>query len=99
MKFRVFAVAVALVLAGAAQAQDRPTMTIAVPGVHPSLEPIAGNSTDASRVLPNIFDQIVTRNFAEDPEGGRTQAGHRDGMGTGRPADMAVHDPRRRDLP
>ena len=69
MTFRRLAFAAALTLAGAAQAQDRPTMTIAVPGVHPSLEPIAGNSTDASRVLPNIFDQIVTRNFDEDPEG------------------------------
>lgn len=54
----------------AATAQERPSLVIAVPGMAPNLEPIAGNSTDSSRVLPNVFDLIVTRNFAADPEGG-----------------------------
>lgn len=49
--------------------EDRPDIVIAVPGIYRTMEPIDGNSTDASRIQPNIFDQIVTRNFAEDPEG------------------------------
>lgn len=57
-------------LSATADAQDRPSITIAVPGVHPSLEPIAGNSTDAARIQPNVFDLIVTRNWEDDPEGG-----------------------------
>ena len=59
----------AALAAGAAGAQERPEIAIAVPGVASSMEPIAGNSTDAERIMPNIFDQIVTRNFDEDPEG------------------------------
>ena len=59
----------ALLSAAAAHAQDRPEIVVAVPGIHRSLEPIAGNSTDSERIMPNVFDQIVTRNFAEDPEG------------------------------
>lgn len=50
-------------------AQDRPDIVVAVPGIYRTMEPIEGNSTNASRILPNIFDQLVTRNFAEDPEG------------------------------
>lgn len=50
-------------------AQDRPDIVVAVPGIYRTMEPIAGNSTNASRIQSNIFDQIVTRNFAEDPEG------------------------------
>lgn len=64
--------AVGLVLLGVAQtaqAQDRPDIVIAVPGIYRTMEPIDGNSTNASRIQPNIFDQIVTRNFTEDPEG------------------------------
>lgn len=61
--------ALALLAAAAAHAQDRPDAVIAVPGIHRSLEPIAGNSTDSARIMPNVFDQIVTRNFTEDPEG------------------------------
>ena len=54
---------------GAAGAQERPEIAIAVPGVASSMEPIADNSTDAERIMPDVFDQIVTRNFDEDPEG------------------------------
>jgi peptide/nickel transport system substrate-binding protein len=52
-----------------ATAQNRPDIVIAVPGIYRTMEPIEGNSTNGSRIMPNIFDQIVTRNFAEDPEG------------------------------
>ena len=58
-----------LALATPAIAQDRPDIVVAVPGIYRTMEPIEGNSTNASRILPNIFDQIVTRNFTEDPEG------------------------------
>lgn len=64
------ATALAVVLTPlAAAAQDRPDIVIAVNGIHRTMEPITGNSTNASRIMPNIFDQIVTRNFTEDPEG------------------------------
>ena len=59
----------ALGAAGAAGAQERPEIAIAAPGVASSMEPIADNSTDAERIMANVFDQIVTRNFDEDPEG------------------------------
>jgi len=65
-------IAAILALTGAASpafAQDRPDIVVAVPAVHRTLEPIDGNSTNAARIQSNIFDQIVTRNFAEDPEG------------------------------
>ena len=52
-----------------ATAQDRPDIVVAVPGIYRTMEPIEGNSTNGERIMPNIFDQIVTRNFAEDPEG------------------------------
>lgn len=52
-----------------ATAQDRPEIVVAVPGIYRTMEPIEGNSTNGSRIMPNIFDQIVTRNFGEDPEG------------------------------
>ncbi|MEQ3624800.1 MAG: ABC transporter substrate-binding protein [Celeribacter sp.] len=52
-----------------ASAQERPDIVVAVPGIYRTMEPIEGNSTNGSRIMPNIFDQIVTRNFAEDPEG------------------------------
>lgn len=54
----------------AASAQDRPDIVIAVSGIYRTMEPITGNSTNAARIMPNIFDQVVTRNFTEDPEGG-----------------------------
>ncbi len=55
--------------ATAALAQDRPDIVVAVPGIYRTMEPIDGNSTNAARIQSNIFDQIVTRNFDEDPEG------------------------------
>ncbi len=54
----------------AAVAQDRPDIVVAVGGIHRTMEPIIGNSTNAARIMPNIFDQVVARNFDEDPEGG-----------------------------
>ena len=54
---------------GAAGARERLEFAIAVPGVASSMEPIAGNFTDAERIMANVFDQIVTRNVDEDPEG------------------------------
>lgn len=69
MKLAAVLAAGAIASAAAAQ-EDRPEVTVAVPGIFRTMEPIDGNSTDASRILPNIFDQIVTRNFTEDPEGG-----------------------------
>ena len=54
---------------GLATAQERPDIVIAVPGIYRTMEPIQGNSTNAARIMPNIFDKLVTRNWAEDPEG------------------------------
>lgn len=64
-----FALALALVPIGL-NAQDRPDIVIAVSGIFRTMEPIIGNSTNAARIMPNIFDQVVARNFDEDPEGG-----------------------------
>ncbi len=66
---RVLGLVLATAMTAPAVAQERPDVVIAVPGIHRTMEPIEGNSTNASRIMPNIFDQIVTRNFDEDPEG------------------------------
>ncbi|MGR3502497.1 ABC transporter substrate-binding protein [Pseudaestuariivita sp.] len=52
-----------------ALAQERPDIVVAVSGIFRTMEPIVGNSTNAARIMPNIFDQVVARNFTEDPEG------------------------------
>lgn len=65
-------VAVALVLVPiSVQAQDdaRPHIVVAVNGLFRTMEPIDGNSTNGSRVHLNIYDQLVGRNYTEDPEG------------------------------
>lgn len=60
-----------LLVSGAlVQADERPDVVIAVNGINRTMEPIEGNSTNAARIMNNIFDQIVTRNFDADPEGG-----------------------------
>lgn len=59
-----------LLMPFSALAQDRPEVVVAVTGINRTMEPIIGNSTNASRIMSNIFDQVVTRNFTEDPEGG-----------------------------
>jgi|GEM_PF-516848 len=56
--------------AWAQDADPRPQLTIAVGGLFRTMEPIEGNSTTGSRVHPNIYDMLVSRNFLEDPEGG-----------------------------
>ena len=67
---RLLAVAIGLsTIATTAIAEERPDMVVAVPGIFRTMEPIDGNSTNAARIQPNIFDQIVTRNFDTDPEG------------------------------
>jgi len=55
--------------AGAALADDRPDIVIAVEGLFRTMEPIDGNSTTGGRVHPNIYDMIVARNYLDDPEG------------------------------
>lgn len=65
----LLAMAGAAAMAAPALAQERPEIVVAVPGIYRTMEPIAGNSTNASRIQNNIFDQIVARNFDEDPEG------------------------------
>ena len=57
--------------AGAALADDRPDIVIAVEGLFRTMEPIDGNSTTGGRVHPNIYDMIVARNYLDDPEGDR----------------------------
>lgn len=58
-----------LALGGAALADDRPDIVIAVEGLFRTMEPIDGNSTTGGRVHPNIYDMIVARNYLDDPEG------------------------------
>lgn len=63
--------AFAMLATGPATAQDaRPDLVIAVDGLYRTMEPIDGNSTNGSRIQPNIYDEIVGRNYLEDPEGG-----------------------------
>ena len=58
-------------VAGPAMAQDsRPDLVIAVDGLFRTMEPIDGNSTNGNRIHLNFYDQLVGRNFLEDPEGG-----------------------------
>lgn len=52
-----------------AQEAERPDLTVAVNGLYRSLEPIDGNSTNSLRIMSSIYDAIITRNWAEDPEG------------------------------
>ncbi|RVT86981.1 ABC transporter substrate-binding protein [Rhodobacteraceae bacterium CCMM004] len=58
-----------------AAAETRPDIVVAVGGIFRTMEPIIGNSTNAARIMPNIFDQVVARNFDEDPEGGELRPG------------------------
>jgi peptide/nickel transport system substrate-binding protein len=68
--------AVAGMLAFPAMAQDtRPDFVIAVNGLYRSIEPIDGNSTNSQRIMDSIYDPIVGRNYAEDPEGGELRPG------------------------
>ncbi len=61
----------AFTFTGPAAAQDaaRPDLVVAVDGLYRTLEPIDGNSTNGSRMHPNIYDPLVGRNWLEDPEG------------------------------
>ncbi|WP_116652945.1 ABC transporter substrate-binding protein [Pelagibacterium sediminicola] len=64
-------IATGLIGGGAiAQETDRPDFVIAVNGLYRSLEPIDGNSTNSLRIMSNIYDPIVGRNWLDDPEGG-----------------------------
>src|SRR5690554_2437375 len=56
-------------IGAAAQAADRPEIVVAVNGLYRSLEPIDGNSTNSLRIMSNIYDPIISRNWLEDPEG------------------------------
>ena len=53
----------------AAAAQERPDLKVAVNGIYRTMEPITGNSTNAARIVNNIYDPLVTRNWEDDPEG------------------------------
>lgn len=67
----VIAMIAAGLLALPAMAQDsRPDIVVAVSGLYRSLEPIDGNSTDSQRIISNVYDPVIDRNYAEDPEGG-----------------------------
>ena len=69
--FKAATLMLAGLLALPAAAQDtRPDLVIAVGGLYRSIEPIDGNSSNSLRIMNNIYDPVVTRNYAEDPEGG-----------------------------
>jgi len=58
-----------------AQDDARPDIVVAVDGLFRTMEPIEGNSTTGSRVHLNIYDQLMGRNYLEDPEGGELAEG------------------------
>ena len=71
----VAALAVWIAGGGAAQAQDRPAITVAVDNLWPTMDPVIGISTTGARVHWNLFDTLARRNFHED-EFGRTLQPH-----------------------
>ena len=69
-KSAVVAVLLGLLALPAAAQDTRPDIVVAVNGLYRSIEPIDGNSSNSQRIMDSIYDSIVTRNWAEDPEGG-----------------------------
>lgn len=55
--------------AGAASAQDRPSMIFAVDNLWPTMDPVAGISTTGGRVHWNLFDTLLRRNLHADENG------------------------------
>lgn len=63
------AIALALPFAPSAMAQDDPSIVFAVDNLWPTLDPVIGISTTGGRVHSNVFDHLIERNYAEDPDG------------------------------
>jgi peptide/nickel transport system substrate-binding protein len=54
---------------GIVRADDRPDLVIGVDNLWSTMEPVVGVSATGSRVHPQLFDTLVERDFAADPDG------------------------------
>lgn len=52
-----------------AQAQQRPTLNIAVDNLWATMAPINGISTTSRRIFPNFYDTLVERDYLNDENG------------------------------
>lgn len=52
-----------------ARGQERPTLTIAVDNLWPTLATISGIATTTRRIFPNFYDKLIERDYISDPNG------------------------------
>ena len=70
----MIALTFSMALPGAALADERPDLVIAVDNLWPTLEPAIGVASTNSRIVPNIFDLLVRRKWVGDPNGNKIGA-------------------------